>query len=576
MRDAHSSQKSTLLWFGFIGSAALFVLLSFLHIRQAVTPDELWWLVAAKTFFSVGKPLYFNSSEYIQAFSPHLYLLSIWAAFNGLGVSEVAARLPGVIAGVLSILLIGISVVSFSSGNPIYRQRLAVFICFLFALSPIAVQGAVIIDIDNTVLVPSLLFLCLVFFKYLQTKETLWAVLTTLAFMIALWTKLTTTTLMLCLFIMFILLQKGNLKYKWIALCALLAGIIAFVVSWYLYCVWKQIPFGQPFGYLLSSFISKSSGLRGMQIIQNIVYFTLWSGVFFMFLLVILLKRSANHIREKLEFRPEYGYLMGALVIIAGYSVVGGTTFGFPKYQSPALALSYIATALLLLNDKSNGGLSIKAAFIIFMAAFIIQFFIVGDLIYTARYTLRKAAVFSPEMYGWELSDFIIRLCLPAILYAGFAVYMYRSRKGSHLLVTTLLLMLGANTSLTLLQIKAPYQTGYSYGAEGTKETADYLLRTVPREGTIIAPSEIIYYVKSQPSSYQFGPFWESSPAIIDQLSAQDTSCFVYSIASNTVNQVRLISRTNGAIMGILHQSYCHFKIGSYEIWISNKHVSCT
>ncbi len=576
MRDAHTSQKSTLPWFGFIGSVVLFVLLSLLHIRQAVAPDELWWLVAAKTFFSVGKPLYFTSSEYIQADSPHLYLLSLWAAFNGLGVSEVVARLPGVIAGLLSILLIGISVVSFSSGNPIYRHRWAVFICFLYALSPIAVQGAVIIDIDNTVLVPSLLFLCLAFFKYLQKKETLWAVLTTLAFMIALWTKLTTSILMLCMFIVFILLQKGNLKCKYIALCALLAGITAFVVSWYLYCVWNQIPFSQPFDYLLSSFIRKSSGLRGMQFTQNIAYFTLWAGVFFMFLLMILLKRSANHLREKWEFRPEYGYLTAALVIIVGYSVVGGTTFGFPKYQSPALAFTYIATALLLLNDKSNGGLSFKAVFFIFMAAFILQFFIVGDLIHTARHTLRKAAIFSPEMYGWELSNFIIRLCLPVVLYSGFAVYMYRSRKGGHLLVTTLLLMLGANTSLTLLQIKAPYQTGYSYGAEGTKETADYLLRTVPRESTIIAPSEIIYYVKPQPSSYQFDPFWESSPTIIDQLNAQDTSCFVYSIASNTVNQVRLISSTNGAIMGILHRSYCHFKIGSYEIWISNKHVRCT
>jgi hypothetical protein len=394
--------------------------------------------------------------------------------------------------------------------------------------------------------------------------------------MIALWTKLTTSVVMIVMFIFFIFLQKGSQKFKFTAMSALLAGIVGFTVSWYLYCGWNQIPFVQPFTYVLSAIMIQSSKLTIMQFINNIVQFTLWSGVFFVFLMILLLKYSARNLREKWEWRPEYGYLITALVIVTGYSLIGGTNFGFPKYQISSIALGYIAAALLLLKDNRLESIHFKSGVFILLFVFILQLLAVGDLIYTARYVLRSASIFSPEMYGRELQIFIIKFFIPIIVYGGFSFYICRFRKRRLLITTLLLLILGVNTALILLQMKAPYQKGYRYGGEGTMDAVNYILKTVPRESTIIAPHEIIYYAKPQPSNYLPDPFWDSIPQITKRLNSQETSCFVYSIASNTVNQVRLISSTNGAIMGVLHRSYCHFKIGSYEIWISNKHVRCT
>ncbi len=544
----------------------VFFLLCFRHIHEPVSQDSLWWLVAAKTYLSGGKPLYFDSFDHIQADSPHLYLLSLVVALKWFGMSEVAARLPGIIAGCLSILLIFITIVSLSSASPENSQRFALLMSILYTLSPMAVQGAVIIDIDHMVIIPPLLLFCLAFFKYFQKKKPRWAVLLSLAVMMTLWTKLTTTICVILIFIFFIFLHKENHRYKFIAMIAIVAGTVVFIVSWYLYCAWFQIPFKQPFVYVLSALTTQSSKITPVLLAKSFMYLALWASIPFIFLIILLVKQVLMGLSQRWRFRPEYGYLVAALTILIGYSVIGGANFGFPKYQSPAIAMAYIAAGLLFLNDKSSEWISVKMGSFVLMAAFGLHFFIIGDLLYTARYAMRELLVSSSEMYGRELVPFMIKIVLAISFYVGILASMYRFRKGQHLFTGILFLMLGTNTALIYLQARAPYQTGYSYGAQGTREAAEYILKTVPRESKIIAPSEIIYYVKPQPTSYQFDSFWSSPLQIMQQLNSPETACFVYGIASNTVDQVRLIT-SNGPITNILRRNYSHTKIGSYEIW---------
>lgn len=554
-------------WFTLVGSGIVFVLLSLIQLHKTIAQDELWWLVAAQTYLSVGKPLHYMSYEQIQAFSPYLYLFNLVTAMHWFGIQESAARLPGILSGVVSIILIFLSIILLSPKWSRNRLRWATFMSFLYALSPITVQGALIIDIDNTILIPSLLFLCLAFLKYIQKKETLWAILLSVAVMITLWTKLTTSLVVIAMFSTFILLCKENSKYQLSALSSLLIGVVAFILSWYAYCGLYGIPFNQPFDYLFASFIKKSSILTKVHFVQHITHFTLWASVFFIGLVVLLLRRAIFSLQNKQVFQPEYGYLAVSVVIIVGYSIVGGATFGFPKYQCPAIALVYIAAALIVLNDRLAEDFSFKKGLFIALLAFLFQYFINGDLIYIVRYILRQAAVSSPEIYRKEFVLLLIKFGFLVIASACCMAYLYYFRKYS-LLIVTLFLMLGANSALAFLQAQAPYQTGYNYGAVGTRQTTDFILKKVPRDSTIIAPQEIIYYVKPASLNYKPDSFWASASSIVDVLISPNTSCFVYSIVGNTVNQVQLIT-SDRTIINLLRERYSHVTIGSYEIWIA-------
>ena len=556
----------------FGGSLIFFGLCSLPRVGQPVAQDELHWLVAAKTLHAEGVPRQYAFPEQTAVFSPHLYVRCVEAAFRFAGVSAASARLPGLVSGVMSIVLVFGITLTFAQGSRPERVQWASASSLLMASIPTTVQGAAIIDIDNTLLTPAIAFLCGAFVRYQREKKVGWAVLTGIAAMIALWCRSTTPMVVALLLVAQVFLQPGSRRDRAVAVGALAGGVCLFLFTWYLYCSATGMPFSGPFAYTAEALQNKigegKSAFR--QIAQSSAFLVLWSGIFSCVLFSAAAIRGFRlHFRAR-EVQPEGIFLAGGVVILAGYTLVGGTIFGYPKYHSPGIPLLCIWVALCLsragigrldLPMKAAGGALV-------LVAFCVQFFGVGDLLYIARFTLRNSAAHLLPVLP-VLKDFLARL---AVLLAAFAAALFLWSKRPRYRARSLLLPLlfwavGTNAGTVVRQSVADYQTGYNYGGRGTVETARFLKERVAPEGIVLAPSEIIFYLDSLNSPHLPNSLWTDGRKLQERLEDKKTAALVYGIATNTVQQVRMLS-THETLQELLKREFDQTFIGDYVVWI--------
>lgn len=544
-----------------------------MRIQQSVAQDDLFSLVAAKTLYSSGIPQHFKFPDRIQAFSPHLYLYSMVLAFKLFGVSEVAARLPGVCSGVLAIIMVFLIMKSFSEGDKVNRLQWASLSSLLYASTPAVVQGSLILATGNTILIPVILLLYYSFAKYQQSKNFVWAVLIALTMAVALWGRVTTPPIIAFLLIFYALMSKNTFRIKLFSICAILSGALLFVLSWYIYCKVTGVPFSQPFMYALDALQNKGWGSGGLSISQtilNLIFLTLWVGVFPLLLFLTVTAKRFKYLLKDFQLCLEDIFLLSSLVLIVGYTLIGGAIFGFPRYHCSAIPLFYIFIGIALSKSKASfTDFRLKIIFIITIVAFLIQILVVGDLLYVFRYTLRSAIVLVSPLYPilkgtvFKIGFFLFTLTL---LFAVCSRYLF---KKSWILLLVIF-SVGTNTGILFLQSTVAYHTGYNYGGEGTIEAARYVRENVPLQSVVLAPSEVIYYLKLQNSSYLPDKLWTNTDELRRRLADGNTSALVYSIATNTIQQIQTIS-TNEEIQALLHKYFDETKIGSYVIWIRKK-----
>ena len=543
----------------------LFAILSLMRFHQPVAQDDLHWLVAAKTLHTDGVARQYAVPERVAGFSPHLYLGCIALMFKLFGVDESIARLPGLAFGLLSILMVFGLTRHFSKGSEIERTLRASTISLLCASSPALAQGSVIIDIDNTLLVPSLLLLCGAFAKYLQEERMRWAVLAALSVSVALWGRVTTPALVCCALCGAVLLSRKPLRTKLTCVGLVLAGALLFVTTWYGYCRATGTPFAEPFRYTWRT-ARRGIGPSLGAVLENVVYLTLWIGLFPLLLILKSVIERGRRFFKAPELRVEDVFLLGGGIPLLGYTLMAQPLFGYPKYQIPEIPLLFIFMGLALPAFEAAFA-DLRPSFAVVLAALFVQVLTAGDPLYLLRYSLREAQAFMTPSAGEVLKTVAIRAGLFAA--ASFLLFKacsrfsaFRSRIG-----LLILFSVGSTLGLSLLQSAAGYHTGYNYGGRGTLEVARYVRERVPTEGVVLAPSEVIYYLALPNSRHLPNDLWSDVGALQQRLTDPRTSGFVYSIATHSVLQVRTISGSQ-SVQDILRRQFDHTKIGSYEVWV--------
>lgn len=568
MVDTKTTRMNLVFWYIiFLLALGLFSAFSLCRIQQPVTQDELNWLIAAKTFYADGAPLHLISNK-VVTYSPYLYLHSVVAAFNLFGESETVARLPGVFYGLLAIIIVFLIVKSLSKGSQAEGLQWAAISSLLYAVTPAVVQGAVIIDIDNTILVPTILFLYWTFVKYQEKENYTWAMLMGLALSIALWGRITTPPIIVLLLSFYILVSKKAIKTKLIFFCAILAGVFLFVTSWYLYCYSTDIPFLGTFIYTLSSFQGKGH-LTLSQLLQNLVCLILWLGIFPSLLFIIFtIQRCISYLKKPAVCLRDI-FLWSGIVLVIGYTLVGGAIFGYPKYHIPAIPLLYIYIGITLSQsglDFEDIRLKVFSIIVVIALAFIVQYMVAGDVLYIFRYTLRNAIAFALPLYP-ILKNIVLKMSLYSIIFAVTFVICLKTSFKKVWILLLILFSIGTSMGTSLIQSTANYHTGYNYGGEGTIEAAQFIRENVPAQSVVFAPSEIIYYLKLPKSPHMLNPLWTDISELRKRLADKNTSALAYSIATNTTLQVQTISFTK-EIQELLHQDFEQTKIKNYTIWI--------
>jgi len=551
-----------------VAALSVFTGFSFAHLQQPIAQDDLDYLVAAETYYETGVPKKYNTADRISTYNPELYLQLVVLSFRLFGENEAAARLPGVVSGWLSIILVFLATNSLAHGTRIERLRWASLTSVLYALTPGLIQGVLILSIDNTILIPSVLFLCWTFVQYLVEQKIQWAVLVGLAVVIALWGRVTTPLIVGVALIAYALASGSRAKSRQVGIGALGVGTVLFLVTWYAYCAVLNVPFEGPFTYAWNAFLDKAGSLDLSQIALNGLHFTLWVGLFPVVLVVVALVHRVRVFLTEAKVRPEDAFLLCGLSLGVGYLFIGGAIFGYPKYQTPAIPLLYIFSAVTLSPMRHEfiaaAATQKRIAMALVVIACLIQVFTLGDWIYVIRYQVREALALMPSSYPAVRKE----IAQHAVLFCAACGLVFAVARGLSLKTVTLLytFSLGSCLGISILQATAVYQTGYGYGERGTVEVAAYVRARVPAGSVVIVPQEVNYYLKIPGSTYWHNSLWTDTERLVQFLADRNTSGFVYSIATNTVFQIQAIVG-NHAIQEVLQRNYMQQTIGTYRVW---------
>ncbi len=418
----------------------LFLLLAVPRLWDVMGQDE------ASHYYKLVRMLYEGGwrswqPKDIITFSPHGYPLCALLVCKLLhSVSTVSVRMSGLILWLATLAVVA------------WRDRKNISL-MLLACFPAACQSTAIVEIDQAFL-PLVTLLQVIAFEQLRKNKAMFPV-AVLAFAVALWGRLTTPVL-----ICFPLLLAAFCTSKRCGLltsAAMLSGALLFIASWLVYCIQFKVHAAGPFTYLMDSFMETTVGDRSGgfgKYAQNLIYLCLWGFNPFVALLFIL-----DGLRRAIRFRTIRTIANGdaiwlcAATLLCGYTIIGGSLFGFPKYQIPALPLIALCIAEMVAElhwDKVLVG---------FAAVAMILFLSCGDCLFFQRMTLREHLAIGADI-GY-MTPILTAAAFTAML--CFALY----ERKTPLVWKLLALAVGCNLAWSVRQTCSPYSTGYIYGDRG-------------------------------------------------------------------------------------------------------------
>ena len=558
-------------------TAALFLLGALLRSNQIMGQDEI------SHYYKLVGLLYhhgYADPAGLITFSPHLYPLSAWALCEALGrFTPFVLRLCGILywLGTIGLLawlcrprhnLAGDT----QSISPLWRALPIV----LIACMPMAMQAAVIIEIDQTALPFFTLLLCCAVRSYADRPGWRRAALTALVLAAALWCRLSTPLLLLPLFMAYALL----LRWRWqrvagLAL-ALVAGWAIFHLSWLLYGRLSGVNAAGVFDYLRRSFgettVGARAASRGQHSVLTALYLSFWGlNPYVLLALAWALWQLLRGLWRNRRLRTDDLFVLAGLWLLAGYVVVGGALFGFPKYHCPALPL--LALGLIMTGGKAwqRGEASVAARqwptlAACALATCVLALAAMGDPLHVLRSDLRIAQAVAEPLRPM-LFELALRL---AATYGGAALILAWASpwQRAALLPALIATALGINTAMVIRQATAPYATGYIYGDCGeTLMVADMIKDNGWSAHDVIVPIEVSQGLPWAPERYVAPQNWSECAAIAQRISTEQPEMIAVSPLINPVAQLRVLAE-DPALQTALGD-YCQSRIGGrYWLWL--------
>jgi hypothetical protein len=530
------------------------------RLSQLAGLDEI--LYAMRLGKALSEDGFRHGSDLI-AYSPHLHGLSIGLTHRILGPGAAVARLPGVLAWVAVLLLMWrwLRRSGRSSAGPVALA--------LAATMPLAAQGGAIADIDNSLLVLLVFLQCWSVDRFVARRDWWSGCLVPLATALALWGRLTTPSILLPVFVVY----AGGRAGRRMALAvagAWGAGWLLLLASWGGYCALTGVAFADPFVYLRDSLLFATVGSRGASLRKVAftgVYLWLWLGGGVLALVALAAVQRLRGWWHEREWRREDLYLGAGLCLLLGYTVVGGTLFGFPKYHCPAVPLLLIGCSPVLAGLRTEGNPPpLRWILGFFALALLTQYAAIGDPILLLRLDLRQAMVSASQPVRPLLARLACRLLLGVLLVlAPLLVARWRRLRPVPLLVA---LALGMNVGLLVRQGLGGYQTGYDYGDRGdTRAVAAWLRPRLEPDSWAMVPGEVAHLLDRPGLPYLENDQWKNVPNVVRALRLQRMKAAGISILTNDVEQYRTLT-ANPEIRAVLDKDYTEYHIGAYVLFL--------
>lgn len=505
---------------------------------------------------------------------PPLYCDILRALTNGFKLTRENLRLFGIFCFAVNLVFI-----YFLSQEISKNWKSGLLACLLFATHPMAIQGSLILDIDNTILAVLSTVFVFYFVRTYTEELSIHDLFMGGLFFVFLWAKFAVPLIFISSVFLFYVLKKdfGAGIRKTLLIGGL--GTSVFIVVWLLYAKAYSLPY---LGVFERSLDVLGEGLSGSslpvlrELPLRIVRVALWLCpylVLIWFLMVSL--RIRNYFQNKSLEMSDFCLLYISLIFIV-HIFIGGTSFGFAKYHYPVLPILsvLISDFFFKLDVRPNRKTFIFCGIIgLFFLPFVI--FGVGDLIYSINYTLRQIVIFTPEELPSFLGNFTMRLGLYfLLLIVGFLVIpiIYKKRNWLKAVVTlTLILAFLGNLSLDVMQKRADYFTTYCYGRDiaETERVEDFFkeLKARDPDGIIIGPEDILHNAGIKLSEYNYSVLWDDRKKFIEAITDKRVICVAYGFGWNAVFTYKNIF-FNETVQRLLQDNYRPLEFGTYSVWL--------
>lgn len=511
-------------------------------IFQVLLLPLLLVLYLIKNFtFPVSESLLFtaysSSLEQISTFIYHppiyIILLHIFQLF--IPDKIIACQMVGVCSIYLSaLLLFRIIKKNETNSSPLIKYWLILlFITFV----PIY-NSMFLLDIDNTIMVPFLLFFVNYFLDNVKQTNP-WKI--SLLLVLLFWIKeVMYPPIIIFVFIIIIIefgIKNGFKKFLQIFIISILLSVITYgLYSHLLLNNWGAIAFNgeKLFGKVTTAGSHTDPFKFSLDSFKGLISIMLWLNPLLFFVIIINLKKNLSSYKNKyyLLFTIIYGFVL---------LVAWGNPGGYIKYHIPLIPFLFF----LLYPAFIEMFASVNKKFILALLILTIGYYCSGDYLYQI-YIMSTTRISNPKF----LFLFIALYLLVPVL----GMILFHISKKIKVSTVALIFLIAQNFGLLGNQILADYSTTYNYGDRGIYEVINFLkanhLENKVRFGTTDYLPAVIFNV--------------NSPTKKEQISPQEKEYYVdrdYSFVRNAYHLPNL-------------KGYTKIKqIGNYQIWKKNNPV---
>lgn len=456
-------------------AAGVFLLL---QIDQPLVADEPQFVDVAYSLSRSAEPMGFSGSAWNAVLSHPLLYHSLVAVPVGL-----AGKVPwaGRLVGVLCFYAAG--VVLWLVTRRVTGERWGPFLAvLLYGLHPLAVQSALLVEIDTAVL--PLLAVALVW--YLARRDfdlggAGWAGLGLLVG-VSLMAKLTTPPLLVGALAVYYVAARRPRRLVPLA-AAFVLGLVAFAAYYLPYCAVKGLPMLEPFKHSFGR-AAAPDGAFGALILKRGLKLGLWLGLPFV---VTFFIASARNIRRRIEGREQAAAYaaVAALVILLFYLLVGGDGYGFVKYHAPLVPLAALVAGAAF--GPAFAGESRRTVLFLGALAFVYYLLAARDPLYWP-YVAREAK----EVLLAPPGDVNRALALTAaFIVVPLIAFVIMTRRGGRAMAFVILAA-AAGPALDVWHARVDYEHRYNYGERGLAEAASSL-EAVPEYMNIVVPVDVAF-----------------------------------------------------------------------------------
>ncbi|UCE28259.1 MAG: glycosyltransferase family 39 protein [Candidatus Coatesbacteria bacterium] len=433
----------------------------------------------AASIAATGKPLGYSHGVLKPILShPTLYHTLLAVPVSIWGEAPAAGRSLGVVcfAGAALFVFLTVRRLTTTRWPPVLALA-------LFVLHPLAVNSALLVEIDTTLLVlfATVFFYWLVRLDFqlsLKTSSVLGAF-----FGVCLLAKLTTPPLFLVALAVYYAVNRDWTNLKWVPLVVFVSAAV-FAVVYFPYTLALGLPWYKPFVHPFSRAADVAGASYLVTLAKRAVRIMLWVG-----LPLILAWGAAVWARRRDWFGGrlapvDYAAVLGVMIFI-GYWLVGGDGYGFVKYHAPLVPL----LAIFLAVHFGPAVARERARSLVFILGLAFAFYLLAarDSLYYP-YAARELT----EVRG--VSPGAVRTAL--LLTGGTYLFPILSfgliaRAGRRAMVV-FLVGLAAGPALIVNQLYKPYSHRYNYGEAGL-EDAIGTVDSYPEDAAVVVPLDVAF-----------------------------------------------------------------------------------